>query len=68
MLSITVGVVASQLVRLIPYAGAPIVWLMWTIGGGAAIAAFFVWRRSSKRAGAVPTEDTGSGEQTLRAA
>ena len=42
MLSITVGLVASQLLRLIPYVGAPIVTVMWMIGGGGAIAAFFV--------------------------
>ena len=49
MLSITVGLVASQLLRLIPYVGAPIVTVMWMIGGGGAIAAFFVWRRSRKQ-------------------
>ena len=36
MLAMTVGIVASQLVRLIPYAGAPIVTVMWMIGGGGA--------------------------------
>ena len=49
MLAVTVGVIASQLVRLIPYVGAPIVAVMWMIGGGGAIAAFFVWRRSTAR-------------------
>ena len=68
MLSITVGVVASQLVRLIPFAGAPIVWLMWTIGGGAAIAAFFVWRRNRKQLAAVPSEEAEAEQPTLRAA
>ena len=29
------------------------------IGGGAAIAAFFVWRRSNKQLRAVPSEDSG---------
>jgi hypothetical protein len=68
MLPITVGVIASQLVRLIPFVGAPIVSLMWMIGGGAAIAAFFVWRRSNKRVGAVPSDEAESGERNLRAA
>ncbi|HEX5643755.1 MAG TPA: hypothetical protein VFZ86_15690 [Thermoleophilia bacterium] len=66
MLAVTVGVIASQLVRLIPYVGAPIVFVMWTIGGGGAIAAFFVWRRS-RRAGAVPTQGAEE-EQKLRVA
>ena len=68
MLAMTVGIIASQLIRLIPFAGAPIVSLMWMIGGGAAIAAFFAWRRSNKQMRAVPSEDTESGERTLRAA
>ena len=68
MLSITVGVIASQLVRLIPFAGAPIVSLMWMIGGGAAIAAFFTWRRVSKQMRAVPSEESESGERNLKAA
>ena len=68
MLPVTVGVIASQLVRLIPYIGAPIVSLMWMIGGGAAIAAFFAWRRSNKQMRAVPSEEAESGEPTLRAA
>lgn len=66
MLAVAVGVIASQLVRLIPYVGAPIVAVMWTIGGGGAIAAFFVWRRS-RRAGAVPTQ-SAQDEQKLRVA
>ena len=66
MLAVTVGVIASQLVRLIPYVGAPIVAVMWMIGGGGAIAAFFVWRRS-RRAGAVPTQGA-EDEQKLRVA
>lgn len=66
MLAVTVGVIASQLVRLIPYIGAPIVAVMWMIGGGGAIAAFFVWRRS-RRAGAVPTQ-SAEDEQKLRVA
>ena len=68
MLAMTVGIIASQLIRLIPFAGAPIVSLMWMIGGGGAIAAFFSWRRHNKQMRAVPSEDTESGERTLRAA
>jgi len=68
MLSITVGLVASQLLRLIPYVGAPIVTVMWMIGGGGAIAAFFVWRRSRKSAGAVPSQEDETTDRTLRAA
>ncbi len=67
-LAMTVGIIASQLIRLIPYAGAPIVSLMWMIGGGAAIAAFFAWRRSSKQMRAVPSGEAAAGEHTLRAA
>ena len=63
MLAMTVGIIASQLIRLIPFAGAPIVSLMWMIGGGAAIAAFFAWRRSNKQLRAVPSEDAESGER-----
>ncbi len=68
MLAMTVGIIASQLIRLIPFAGAPIVSLMWMIGGGAAIAAFFTWRRSNKQLRALPSEGAESGEDTLRAA
>ncbi len=66
MLAMTVGIIASQLVRLIPFAGAPIVTLMWLIGGGAAIAAFFSWRRS-RRVQTIPSGEE-SDERTLRAA
>jgi hypothetical protein len=68
MLAMTVGIIASQLIRLIPYAGAPLVSLMWMIGGGAAIASFFAWRRSNKEMRTVPSEDADSGDRTLRAA
>lgn len=68
MLAMTVGIIASQLIRLIPYAGAPIVTLMWMIGGGGAIAAFFAWRRGNKQTRAVPSGEAESDERTLRAA
>jgi hypothetical protein len=67
MLSITVGILVSQIVRLIPYVGAPIVTVMWIVGGGAAIAAFFAWRRSSRGVRAAPSDEE-SGERSLRAA
>ena len=60
LLAVTVGIVASQLVRLIPYAGAIIVAVIWIIGTGAAIAAFFAWRRSRKQLAAVPSEEAES--------
>ncbi len=66
--AVTVGVIASQLVRLIPYAGAPIVAVLWIIGGGAAIAAFFAWRRRRKQAPAVPADEAEGDERRLRAA
>jgi hypothetical protein len=67
MLSMTVGLIASQLIRLIPFVGAPIVTVMWIVGGGAAIAAFFVWRRENRRIRSVPSEEAKE-DQTLRAA
>ena len=57
LLAATVGIVATQLVRLIPYAGAIIVAAIWIIGTGAAIAAFFAWRRSRKQLAAAPSEE-----------
>ena len=68
LLAATVGIVATQLVRLIPYAGAIIVAAIWIIGTGAAVAAFFAWRRSRKQLAAVPSEETGGEERKLRAA
>ena len=68
LLAATVGIIASQLVRLIPFAGAIIVAVLWTIGTGAAIAAFFAWRRNRKRLAAVPSEEAASEQPTLRAA
>lgn len=66
LLAATVGMVATQLVRLIPYAGAFIVAVLWIVGTGAAIAAFFAWRRSRKDL-AAPSEQEGE-EQKLRVA
>jgi hypothetical protein len=70
MLTVTIGLVAAQLVRLIPYAGAAIVAVLWIAGGGAAIAAFFSWNRARRRLSAAPplqAEDPAD-QQGLRAA
>ena len=68
LLAATVGIVATQLVRLIPYAGAIIVAALWIIGTGAAIAAFFAWRRSRKELAAVPSEEAEGEERSCAAA
>ena len=68
LLAATVGIVATQLVRLIPYAGAIIVAAIWIIGTGAAVAAFFSWRRNRKQLAAVPSEEAEGEQPTLRAA
>ena len=65
MLAITVGVVASQLVRLIPYVGAPIVAVMWMIGGGGGDRRL-LRLAAEPRAGAVP--DAGRGGRAARCA
>ena len=70
LLTVTVGLIAAQLVRLIPYAGAAIVAVLWITGGGAAIAAFFSWNRARRRLSAAPeapAEETPERER-LRAA
>ncbi len=68
LLAATVGMVATQLVRLILYAGAFIVAVLWIVGTGAAIAAFFAWRRSRKDLAAAPSEEAEDEEQKLRVA
>jgi hypothetical protein len=70
MLTMTIGLIAAQLVRLIPYAGVVIVAVLWISGGGAAIAAFFSWNRARRRLSAVPPvqAEEPSEQRGLRAA
>jgi hypothetical protein len=68
LLAATVGMVATQLVRLIPYAGAFVVAVLWIVGTGAAIAAFFAWRRSRRQLAAAPSEEAEGEERRLRVA
>ena len=70
LLAASVGLIVAQLARLIPYAGAAIVAVLWIAGGGAAIAAFFSWNRARRRLSAAPeapAEETPERER-LRAA
>jgi hypothetical protein len=70
ILAALTGVMALQLVRLIPIAGEIAAVVATVVGFGAAITAFVEWRveRSRLRAAPVPQEAAPAQESTLRAA